>query len=172
MHVRTIILLAGAALAATGCGDAVGALAENAFEEAVGAEIDADSEGFSIETSEGTISAGAGAELPEQFPDDFPVPDGGTPVGSFATATDGVDEVSVSIAYETATLDDLAAALQTDLPAAGYEIVETTSTDMGGISGTVFSVEHPQWTGVATASQLDDGTETVTTLTIALSGTG
>ena len=64
-------------------------------------DIDADGGEFSIEGEDGDIQFGSGSEIPDEWPDDIPQPDGVT-VQSAATFSEG-DETSIIL---TGTADD------------------------------------------------------------------
>mgnify|MGYP000851647062 FL=1 len=69
-------------LALTGCGNAVESIAkagvEKAIEDQTGTEIDIDADGggVTIEGEDSSVKIGSAAELPADFPSEFPLPDG------------------------------------------------------------------------------------------------
>lgn len=133
-----LVSMAGVVLlvAACGLGDrAAEELVERAAEEAGGGDvdIDADEGGISVEGSEGSLEIGAGTEIPDWFPADFPLPDDhevfSVVEGEREGRQGGVVAVTSSQSFE-----ELESFFDETLPAAGYEIVER-----GGFGGDDFS---------------------------------
>jgi len=98
MKIKTSVVavaVAGVALALTGCGQAAEQAAEEAAEQAIEAqgggdvEIDADGESFSVEGEDGSEFSVGSDELPDDFPAEVPIPEGGTVESSSSVQTDG-----------------------------------------------------------------------------------
>lgn len=104
---RPLVVAAAAAgaLTLTGCGNAVESIAqagiEKAMEDQTGAEVDVDADGgVTIENEDGSVKMGAAAELPADFPSEFPLPDGTLTTvyqasGGWSLSYEGVDEAEV-----------------------------------------------------------------------------
>jgi len=104
-------LIAVLALVAAACGSASDTAAEQLAEELIeasgGGDVSVDVSGdgddvtIEMETEEGSISIGAGTELPEGL--GIPVPDG----GDVMTAITAEETISVSLIYDQARYDEL-----------------------------------------------------------------
>lgn len=103
MRTTMVLFLATLAVAAAGCSRAAESVAERVAEEAVEraaggkAEVDVSDDQVRIESEEGTIVVGGGAELPEGFP--LPVADGGEIMGSTSFSTEELTQQTVSLRY-------------------------------------------------------------------------
>lgn len=126
----TITIIAGLAVALTGC-DLVGEeLAEQAAEQVTGADIEVDEDGVSVESEEGSFSADEDGlqmetedgsfesqtgEIPDDFPGAVPLPDATVINGSRLDGQDGV-AWTVNFQYESGdpeqVLQDQVAALE------------------------------------------------------------
>lgn len=158
--VAALLLLAG-------CGAAAEKVSEKATEQAIesqtGGDVDIDTDGegsVDIETEDGSLSFGTG-EIPEEWPQDVPVPEGIEVLSG--TTMDASDGKLVSI---TATSDrspeELLAELKETL--GDWEISgesTMTSTD-GDISGAQWDTDGRRFT--MAASNGGDGTETSLTM--------
>lgn len=171
MKVRIVLLLAvGLLLAGCNIGDRV---QDRLTEEVLGRAADGDVEidrsdgSVRVETDEGTVSFGGSADLPDDFPEAMPVPDGIEVAGSFATSSDSERQVSVQ-AQTQRSFDDLRAYFGTELPASGWEITGTNETDFGELKSVQFVVEGHGWEGVVAVTLLEDESEMITSLTYTL----
>lgn len=90
----------------------------------------------------GEVNIG-GAELPEAWPADFPIPDGATP--AYSVSAGG----GVSVWFSTDLgLDEVKAFFESALPAAGYTIdSQANFSDPTSGEYSVFSVSGGGWTG-------------------------
>ena len=146
----TLIIIAGLAIALTGC-DMVGEeIAERAAEQVTGADIDVDEEGINVESSEGSFSADAEGgfsmetedgtfesqtgQVPEGFPGQVPLPDAAVVSGSRMDGQDGVAWM-VNYQYDSG---DPAAVLQEQVDAlegAGFSSDSDANFSMGDDTG-------------------------------------
>jgi len=117
------------AVALAGCGAVGEELAERAIEEAVEAgasagevdiEFDEEGGGISVESSEGSFQVGS-QELPEDFPADFPIPDGAEVVTSMSFNEGDQTNQSVIMTVPGADADALASDVVAQLEGSGYE---------------------------------------------------
>ena len=111
-------------------------LAERTLEDASGGDVDVDVDGdqVTIESSEGTITAGTG-EVPESFPDDITLPEG--------TILSAIDAPSGSVV--TLEVDDALAAFDdavADLEGAGW--TREQLTEAGETRVAMFSKDSEQ----------------------------
>lgn len=124
--------LLGAACSPT---DVVEGIANDALEDQ-GVSVDLDGDQVSIEGPDGqTITAGAG--LPEDFPDDFPLPDDAEALGG-VSGIDAQHDIVASFSVQQ-SVEDLTAFYATELPAAGYTVTEELSGP--DRTNTVFTIE-------------------------------
>ena len=104
---RLLLVLAFALLVAA-CGGS-DQIAEEAVEQAIGgnAEVEITEDGddvtINIESDEGSISIGTGAELPDEL--EIPVPDGGDVLSSVVAG----GQVAVTVVYSNDRYDDIVA---------------------------------------------------------------
>jgi len=112
-----VALLAVLALVASACGAAADKISEEAAQKAAEKLIEASSDGdvsvdisgdgddatVKVETEDGSMSFGAGSEMPEGL--EIPVPDGGVVQTSFS----GSDGIMVSIAYDGDRYEEIVA---------------------------------------------------------------
>ncbi len=132
------IIIIAAVLGGTlvGCSgeDVTEAVLENRIEAAAGGEVDLDvsEDGIAIETEDGSFTATSGAELPDDFPDELPTPEGAL-VNVGRVEVDGA--VSFTLTYEAA--GDVAAetweVYRAELEAAGFT-VQFEATDGSGVT--------------------------------------
>ena len=126
-----IAAAATASLLLTGCGGSAEQAAEQAIESASGGDVDVDIEGetFTFENEEEgvTVQGGAGAELPEGFPADLPLP----PAGEIMSAASTPEGSSVMWMWDGMTQDDFDQYIA-QVQAAGYqEVSNFVITDEG-----------------------------------------
>lgn len=142
----------------TGCGaDVIAERAtEKALEGAADVDLDADGDGgIKIETDEGSLSVGQ--KLPDDFPDDVPLPEGEV-LSGMSMAGKGW---TVSLAVEGVP-DDVAPEVKSMLESAGFEIEATT--EAGGM--TIFTATKDTY--ALTVSVADDNGATNVGYTVAL----
>lgn len=108
---RIVVLAAALSLLVAACGSASDKAAEQLAEELIEASSDGDvsvdisGDGddatINVETEEGSISIGTGAEMPEGL--EIPVPDGGDVMMAFSAD----DAVNVSLSYDQGRYDEI-----------------------------------------------------------------
>ncbi|MEA2011154.1 MAG: hypothetical protein U9N78_10665 [Actinomycetota bacterium] len=109
---RIAVLMAGFSLLVAACGSASDIAGEKLAEELIEASVDGDvsvdvsGDGddatVSVETDEGSMSFGAGTEMPDGL--EIPVPDGGDVMSAFTAE----DVINVSLVYEQGNFEDIA----------------------------------------------------------------
>ena len=171
MKIKTSVVavaVAGVALALTGCGQAAEQAAEEAAEQAIEAqgggdvEIDADGESFSVEGEDGSEFSVGNDELPDDFPAEVPIPEGGTVESSSSVQTDGKAGWFVTLTYPDADASELADTSKSEMEDAGFDETSTFSandTTTTGYEGNGYQVT------VSTVPA--DGGGTSMTLTVA-----
>lgn len=160
----TSALLLGLVL--TGCGNIAENVAERAVEEAAEAangggevdlEIDEEGGAISITSSEGSFSVGGDQELPQDFPDDLPLP-ADSQVLSSMSFSDGADRsvnVSMTVVGDAASVADQ---LQADLEQGGYTIAGTSQMELDGLATRMLEFEGNGLDGFITVAETDEGT--------------
>jgi hypothetical protein len=121
----TAVALLAALGAAAGCGNAVEGLAQDTVERAIEnelgstADVQVDGDSFTVDTEDGSVTAGSGT-VPDGFPADVPLVDGDITFSQTAT-TDGKRGWTVQVTT-TGEPDEVASAVADDLTAAGFEV--------------------------------------------------
>lgn len=150
----SLAITLSAAVLLAGCGSIGEAVSERAIEEGLEAaggggdvEIDLDDEdgGISIETSEGSMQIG-NADIPDGFPDSIPLPADATIMSAMAFSEDDGANFNVTMTAP-GTADAMAADLEGQLTANGYEIVGTFEQDINGESTKSLQFQGPDWAG-------------------------
>lgn len=138
-----------------GCQSAADEIVEQAAERAakaesgddVDVEIDDDGGTINVNGEDGTNIDIGGGELPDGFPDEFPLPEGEVT----AAMRSGDDDTSYSVLVATGFADvaEAAAALESDLEANDWTITETVSTDGAdvGQDSVAYTIEGHGFTG-------------------------
>lgn len=124
--------LASAGLVLAGCGQVAEQAAEQAVEQAMGedADINVEDGSVSMTDAEGNnVAIGENVALPDNWPAEIPVYDGGTLSLASVDAASGVTAMWMT----DATPEDAAAAYGAALEAAGYSVDSETS--MEGMAG-------------------------------------
>lgn len=167
-----IVLAATALLALTGCSgeDIAERLAEEAMEAGGGGEgevdIDTDDGSVSVEGSEGAVNIG-NQELPEELPDELPLPDGLQVTGSMSQ--DGQDGTTVGLqAGFEGSFDDATAFFDSELEAAGWTVTNRSNNTAGEVRNANYEIEGFGFTGVVGVTQLDGDAEMQTQVTVNL----
>ena len=118
--------------------------------------VDRDGDSLTIDTEDGsaTITGESDGELPEGWPDEVPVPEGGTVVAGAAVSSDGQQGWSASITYPDTSVEDLAAEVKSSMESAGFSAMgEFTSAE-----GAVGSYEGSGLVVTATVAEEDGAT--------------
>lgn len=120
--------IAVSALVLTGCGQAAEELAEEAVKQGGGGdvEIDADGDSVKIEGEDGSISIGKD-ELPENFPSEVSLPDGGTIESATSITDNKKDGWFLQVTYPDVSAKELASSLAASLTGAGFKESSTSS---------------------------------------------
>lgn len=165
--VRAAVLTSAAALALTGCSSAVENVAEGAVERAIenelgeSADVTIDEDSFSVDTEDGSITAGAGS-VPEDFPSDVPLPEGEV---AFAQRLDSGDGLSWSLIVTTS--QDSAALteqIRTDLADNGFTVEEASEFSGADAAGGSILAEKDDLTVFVLVA--GEGGETSATYTV------
>lgn len=121
------VAIAGAALILSGCGQVAEEAAEQAIEQNGGGdvEIDADGDSFSVEGEDGSISVGKD-ELPENFPSEITLPEGGTIESATAVTDSKKDGWFIQSTYADTSPEDLVTEFAGSMQDGGFE--ETSNT--------------------------------------------
>jgi hypothetical protein len=165
--VRTAVVVGAAAMTLTGCGNAVEGLAEGAVEKALeneigpSADVQIDDDSFTVDTEEGSITAGAGS-VPDDFPADVPLPEGEV---SFAQRLESAEGLGWSVVVTTSG-DPTAVAEQvgTDLESSGFTV--ENASQFGGADGSGGTVLAEKDDLSVLVLVTGDGGETVVTYTV------
>lgn len=133
---RIAVLIAGFSLLVAACGSASDTAAEKLAEELIEAssdgDVDVDISGdgddatINVETEDGSMSIGTGAEMPEGL--EIPVPDGGDVMMSFSAD----DAVNASLSYDQGRYDEIVAFYEDWTGSTGDEWDSQTMTTGSG----------------------------------------
>ncbi len=164
---RAGAVLAVAALALTGCGNAVEGLAEGAVERAIenelgeSADVSIGEDSFSVDTEEGSITAGAGS-VQEDFPPDVSLPEGEVAFSQRLETADGFSwSVIITSPEDPTTLVDQ---VRSDLESSGFTVDEASEfAGAEGAGGTILGEKGDLTVLVVVAG---DGAETTATFTV------
>lgn len=143
----------------TSCGDGGDDAAERLIEDASGGDLDVDidDDGQSVriegEDGDSEFTFGTG-ELPDGFPEDFPMPDD-VSVES-GTSVDGGAGFSVGLDY-AGSVDDAADFYRDALPNAGFEVTATQQQEVEGRQTVIFAISGNGWDGTVSAADSPDG---------------
>jgi hypothetical protein len=141
-HSALVLAVAGMA-ALSGCGDdAAESGVEELIESQSGGDVDVevdDDGGVAIQTEDGSFSSGTTTELPEEWPEDIPEPDGLAITGATVIGTEGEQAITVVGNVDGEDfVDSYAGALES----AGFNEDSTFTSD--GTINNVYS--NDQWT--------------------------
>ncbi|GAB4275708.1 MAG: hypothetical protein Kow0056_05570 [Coriobacteriia bacterium] len=163
------LLLVAAAFQVTGCRKVVEEAAENAVEQATGVEVEQDGDSVTItsEDDEGgqvTITTGEGAEVPDEFPDDFPVYDGEITGSSSVASPDGS---MIVVTVETRDdFDTVKEFFEKAFADEGWDIVFQMSSSEGGSQGISYTLEKDERNATLTIDT-SDGVTTISHMVVA-----
>lgn len=162
--VAMALLLAIAAMQVTGCRKVAEEAAEQAVEQATGVDVEQDGDSVTItsEDDEGgqvNITTGEGAEVPDEFPDDFPLYDGDVTGSSSVASPDGsMVVVTVETKDDFDTVKDFFDKAFAD---EGWNVIFQMSSSEGGSQGISYTLEKDERNATLTI----DTTDGVTTIT-------
>lgn len=154
-------------MAVSGCGNAVDGLAEGAVERAIenelgeSADVSIDDDSFTVDTEEGSITAGAGS-VPEDFPPDVPLVDGEV---SFAQRLDSADGLGWTLVITTTgDPNSLAEQVRADLTGNGFTVDDTSQFSAAEGAGATILGERDDLSAFVLVSS--DGGSTQVTYTV------
>lgn len=164
---RTTVVSAVTVLVLGGCSNAVEGLAEGAVERAIeneigeSADVSISDDSFTVDTDEGSITAGAGS-LPEDFPSDVPLVEGEV---SFSQRLENADDLGWSVVIVTS--GDPASVVEQvrgDLEDNGFTVDDATEfAGTDGTGGTIIGEKDDLSALILVAGQ---DTETAVTYTV------
>lgn len=163
MRSLTMSVLVLSALALAGC-NVQERIAEEVAGRAVGGDVDVDADDGSvrIETDEGSVEVGGtSGSLPNDFPEQFPVPDGLQILHSAgAKDAEGAQNFTV-LAGSTQAFDEIAPWFSDQLPANGWTVDSEQDASFGDIESRTFAVTGHGYTGAVgiTVAQPEEGSE-------------
>jgi hypothetical protein len=158
LSVRTGAVALLIAMLAVGC-NAQERIVESAVGAAVGGDVDVDEDGqtMRVTTDEGTVEfAGGTGSLPDDFPEQFPVPDNLEILQSTSMANDGKQFFQL-IASTTQDYDDLAPWFEDRLAAQGWDIDGRSQMSMGDLESHTLTLSGHGLSGVLTLHDGEDG---------------
>ena len=95
------------------------------------------------------VEASLSGQLPESFPEEFPLPPGAVPIGASDVATLEVSEASP---------DELVAFFETNLPPTGWEVLEDwDGVDVGGAATSGLILQKGEETGAIALTETERG---------------
>lgn len=154
-----------AALLLSACGGSAEDATESAVEDAIeselggGATVDVEEDSLTIDTEDGSISAGTG-ELPEGFPDSVPLVNGEVVFGQRSDSPEG-SGWTVQLQVET-TPDEAAAELTRALDEAGFEVQAVPAE-----GGSTLLADSEEWSVLVVVAAGDTGTTVLYTVSAA-----
>ncbi len=124
--------------------------------EVITGQASGDDGDIDIETDDGSFSVNAGTGIPDEWPDEIPLPDGLDDVSSSVTAAG--DELVISLTGQTDDdfVDDYAASLE----ASGFEQTATSQ----GAGATIRTFEAGLYTVALTSSPVGDQNQATVTV--------
>jgi hypothetical protein len=167
LAVRAAVLASGLAVALTGCGNAVENIVEGNVERAIenelgeSADVEIGEDSFSVDTEDGSITAGAGS-VPEDFPTDVPLPEGEV---AFAQRLESEDGFSWSlIVTSDADPGGLADQIRGELTDNGFTVEEASEFSGADSAGGTILAEKGDLTVLVLVA--GEGSETTATYTV------
>lgn len=111
-----------------------------------------------IETKDGTFEGGSGAELPDDFPDDFPMPDDAEV--QFAGSQSGDDGDAMTVIFKTKEpAEDVYEFYVEELGNEGYDVSQTFSGESDGNFGGTLAFTNSDYEGaIGISEDPNDGT--------------
>lgn len=129
------VVVAGVGLALAGCGSAAENLTERAIEEAGGGQVDVemdeDGGSFSVqgEDGEGSYQVSGDGSMPDDWPEDIPLPDGQV-MGSSSFSDDNGEFLGLQLRVESSP-EETIATVEGGLQDAGWEEQSRFEQDSG-----------------------------------------
>lgn len=169
---RLLAIASAGLLLLAGCsGEQV---AERLAEQAAGGDVDLDTDdgSLSIESDDGTSLDVGGQELPEQLPEELPLPEGLAVHGSMAQ--EGADGTMIGFqATYDGTFEDAVAFFDAELEAAGWTVTDHVSSDMNGLRAENWYVEGFGHAGMVAVNQVGEtgADDTLTSVAVNLEST-
>jgi hypothetical protein len=167
LAVRAGVLASALAVALTGCGSAVENIVEGNVERAIenelgeSADVEIGEDSFSVDTEDGSITAGAGS-VPDDFPTDVPLVDGEVAFAQRLESDDGFSwNLIITSDADPGTLADQVRGELTDNGFSVEEASEFSGADSAG--GTILAEKGDLTVLVLVAG---DGSETSATYTV------
>lgn len=150
------VVCAGVSVVALGCSSIGEGIANQVLEDQ-GVSVDLDGESVTVDTPDGSFTAGSG--LPEGFPADFPLPEGAEVAGGVS----GIDQYDVVVSFMVpGGVAQSADFYRVALPAAGYKIDnELSGTDR---SNAVFEISGNGVSGQVILNPAVNATQLAVTL--------
>ncbi len=149
---RTVLVMLGALaiVALAACGSDDGKVSIDTPEGKVEVDPNADGDGGSVEFSGpdgdgGSIDIGGG-EVPDDFPDDIPLPDDFEVTTSFSGGS-GTDNATSVTGSSGDSFDDLVSMYTDGLPDSGYEVTGNSTSTINGAETAVITFEGNGITG-------------------------
>lgn len=161
--VRNLAAVAATGLLLTACSaeDLTERVVEEAAERAgAGSDVDinTDDGSVSIETDEGSFNIGS-QDLPEELPEELPVPDELVVTGSLVQTVDDLQNIGLQATYE-GSFDDVAEFYASELEANGWTVTNDSATDGSGLRTRSFQIEGFGFTGLVGITQAgEEGSE-------------
>jgi hypothetical protein len=155
-------VLAVALLLLPACGGSAEDATEGAVVDAIEAElggdatVDVEEDSLTIDTEDGSISAGTG-QLPEGFPDSVPLVDGEVVFGQRSESPEG-SGWTVQLLVET-TPDDVTAELTRALGEAGFQVQSAPAE-----GGNTLLADSDAWSVLVVVAPGDEGTTVLYTV--------
>ncbi len=129
------LALLGLGLAGCGGSDGDATIVTDDGTVKVDVDPDGDDDTIKIESSEGsmTITGDGGGELPEGWPSEIEVPEGGTITSAMALDSDDQQGWTASLTYPDTSPTDLAAEVKATMESAGFTLQGEFSSGGGGM---------------------------------------
>lgn len=111
-----------------------------------GVSVDKDNGDVQISSEDGDVSIGSSSKVPDDFPDDVPLPEDGDLTSSFSTDTGDAKSFSLTYSYGNAgDVSDAADAYKTQLKGGGFDISSEFSGSSDGNTGTSFTASNDKY---------------------------
>jgi hypothetical protein len=109
--------------------------------------------GVSVNTDNGDASIGSSSKVPDDFPDDVPLPEDGDLTSSFSTDTGDAKSFSLAYSFGNAgDVTDAADSYKSQLKDDSFDISSEFSSSSGGSTGTSFTASNDKYSVTVYAS--------------------